>query len=160
MFLYNVYVHAACHITLSLVPARLAYLNVPHVYVKLSTKLIAFWCCHPRVYSILHFFTSFQDPFINLLSGYLSSKQKVCKLSSTTRSCLVCMSYNPQQKSSAPSQKLVASTIAEDSRSQGAKPTETEEESPLKEQLNIAWKRIADLETRVHDLTLQSTMVS
>ena len=34
-----------------------------------------------------------------------------------------------------------------------------EEESPLREQLNKAWKRIADLETRVHDLTLQTTMV-
>ena len=34
-----------------------------------------------------------------------------------------------------------------------------EEESPLREQLNKAWKRIADLETRVHDLTLQSTIV-
>ena len=29
----------------------------------------------------------------------------------------------------------------------------------LKEELSKAYKRIADLETRVHDLTLQSTMV-
>ena len=35
-----------------------------------------------------------------------------------------------------------------------------DEESPLRDQLNKAWKRIADLETRVHDLTLQSTIVS
>ena len=35
-----------------------------------------------------------------------------------------------------------------------------DEESPLTDQLNKAWKRIADLETRVHDLTLQSTIVS
>ena len=34
------------------------------------------------------------------------------------------------------------------------------EDSTLKDQLSKAWKRIADLETRVHDLTLQSTMVS
>ena len=35
-----------------------------------------------------------------------------------------------------------------------------EETSPLREQLTKAWKRIADLETRVHDFTLQSTHVS
>ena len=29
----------------------------------------------------------------------------------------------------------------------------------MKEELSKAYKRIADLETRVHDLTLQSTMV-
>ena len=34
------------------------------------------------------------------------------------------------------------------------------EDSTLKDQLSKAWKRIADLETRVHDLTLQSTLVS
>ena len=34
------------------------------------------------------------------------------------------------------------------------------ESDPLREQLSKSWKRIADLETRVHDLTLQTTMVS
>lgn len=32
--------------------------------------------------------------------------------------------------------------------------------STLKQELSRAWKRIADLETRIHDLTMQSTMVS
>ena len=35
-----------------------------------------------------------------------------------------------------------------------------DEDSPLRDQLSKAGKRIADLETRVHDLTLQTTMVS
>ena len=35
-----------------------------------------------------------------------------------------------------------------------------DEDTPVTEELNKYWKRIADLETRVHDLTLQSTMVS
>ena len=34
-----------------------------------------------------------------------------------------------------------------------------DDDSMLKEELSKAYKRIADLETRVHDLTLQSTMV-
>ena len=33
------------------------------------------------------------------------------------------------------------------------------EDSTMKDQLSKAWKRIADLETRIHDLTLQATMV-
>ena len=36
----------------------------------------------------------------------------------------------------------------------------SDETSTLKDQLSKAWKRIADLETRIHDLTLQLTMVS
>ena len=41
------------------------------------------------------------------------------------------------------------------------KPTTTvDEDSTMKDQLSKAWKRIADLETRIHDLTLQATMVS
>ena len=42
----------------------------------------------------------------------------------------------------------------------GTEEEEEEERSPLREQLSKAWKRIADLETRVHDLTLQTTLVS
>jgi len=34
-----------------------------------------------------------------------------------------------------------------------------EEYNTQNEQLVKAWKRIADLETRIHDLTLQATMV-
>ena len=41
------------------------------------------------------------------------------------------------------------------------KPTTTvDEDSTMRDQLSKAWKRIADLETRIHDLTLQATMVS
>lgn len=38
--------------------------------------------------------------------------------------------------------------------------TTDDDTSTLKQELSRAWKRIADLETRVHDLTMQSTMVS
>lgn len=38
-------------------------------------------------------------------------------------------------------------------------PAKVDESGALKDQLSKAWKRIADLETRVHDLTLQSTIV-
>ena len=38
--------------------------------------------------------------------------------------------------------------------------TTNDDTSTLKQELSRAWKRIADLETRIHDLTLQSTMVS
>lgn len=37
--------------------------------------------------------------------------------------------------------------------------TQHDEYNTQKEQLEKAWKRIADLETRIHDLTLQATMV-
>ena len=38
--------------------------------------------------------------------------------------------------------------------------TQPDEYNTQKEQLEKAWKRIADLETRIHDLTLQATMVN
>lgn len=59
---------------------------------------------------------------------------------------------------SAPAQSVT--DIAGDAHLPVPSAGESEEDSPLKEQLNKAWKRIADLETRIHDLTLQSTMVS
>jgi ankyrin repeat protein len=83
-----------------------------------------------------------KDPFINLLAGYLdkfSSKQK------------------PQQRSIAPAPRASSDSSGDAHHPVGAA-REHEEESPLKEQLNKAWKRIADLETRVHDLTLQTTV--
>jgi len=38
------------------------------------------------------------------------------------------------------------------------KPAIEDDTSTLKQELSRAWKRIADLETRIHDLTMQSTM--
>ena len=38
--------------------------------------------------------------------------------------------------------------------------TTVDEDSTMRDQLSKAWNRIADLETRIHDLTLQATMVS
>jgi len=40
-----------------------------------------------------------------------------------------------------------------------APPPPTTDDSTLSDQLSKSWKRIADLETRIHDLTLQATMV-
>ena len=64
-----------------------------------------------------------------------------------------------QLTSSVPAHWVSASTSGDTHQKVGGD-KEKEDDSPLKEQLNKAWKRIADLETRVHDLTLQSTVVS
>jgi ankyrin repeat protein len=80
-----------------------------------------------------------KDPFINLLSGYL--EKVTMKLTTVTNGG----SKEPSVCGSESSHQTPAER-AED------------EESPLRDQLNKAWKRIADLETRVHDLTLQSTI--
>ena len=40
------------------------------------------------------------------------------------------------------------------------KPATSDESSSMKDELKKSYKRIADLETRVHDLTLQSSLVS
>ena len=40
------------------------------------------------------------------------------------------------------------------------KPATGDESSSMKDELKKSYKRIADLETRVHDLTLQSSLVS
>ena len=58
--------------------------------------------------------------------------------------------YSPQEKTKE-SHKTVSVTTT-------AAPAE-DDTSTLKQELSKAWKRIADLETRIHDLTLQSTMV-
>ena len=65
-----------------------------------------------------------------------------------------------QQRAITPAAEKVSTDTTGDSHTQSTVAREAEKESPLKEQLNKAWKRIADLETRVHDLTLQTTVVS
>lgn len=62
-------------------------------------------------------------------------------------------SSKPQKKAASGAKKL-GGAFARDPT-----PKESVETSTLRDQLNKAWRRIADLETRIHDLTLQSTMV-
>ena len=59
--------------------------------------------------------------------------------------------YSPQEKRKEPHKAASVTTAA-------AAPAE-DDTSTLKQELSKAWKRIADLETRIHDLTLRSTMV-
>ena len=59
--------------------------------------------------------------------------------------------YSPREKTKEPHKTVLVTTTA-------AAPAE-DDTSTLKQELSKAWKRIADLETRIHDLTLQSTMV-
>ena len=65
-----------------------------------------------------------------------------------------------QQQQSSTSAQWVSTSTSGNAHQKVDGDKEKEDDSPLKEQLNKAWKRIADLETRVHDLTLQSTVVS
>ena len=57
--------------------------------------------------------------------------------------------YSPRQKTKEPHKTVSVTTAA----------TAEDDTSTLKQELSKAWKRIADLETRIHDLTLRSTMV-
>ena len=59
--------------------------------------------------------------------------------------------HSPQEKRKEPHKTVSVTTTA-------AAPAE-DDTSTLKQELSKAWKRIADLETRIHDLTLRSTMV-
>ena len=56
--------------------------------------------------------------------------------------------HSPRERRKEPHKAVSATASAED------------DTSTLKQELSKAWKRIADLETRIHDLTLRSTMVS
>ena len=58
--------------------------------------------------------------------------------------------YSPQERRKEPHKTVSVTTTAA--------PAE-DDTSTLKQELSKAWKRIADLETRIHDLTLRSTMV-
>jgi ankyrin repeat protein len=80
-----------------------------------------------------------RDPFINLLSGYLGKAA---------------------QKDPARAEEREKATLSSSGHAEVPHLAEggQDEDSPLKKQLDKAWKRIADLETRVHDLTLQTTM--
>ena len=56
--------------------------------------------------------------------------------------------HSPRERRKEPHKAVSATAPAED------------DTSTLKQELSKAWKRIADLETRIHDLMLRSTMVS
>ena len=58
--------------------------------------------------------------------------------------------HSPREKRKEPHKAASVTTTAA--------PAE-DDTSTLKQELSKAWKRIADLETRIHDLTLRSTMV-
>ena len=58
--------------------------------------------------------------------------------------------HSPQEKRKEPHKTVSVTTAAAHAE---------DDTSTLKQELSKAWKRIADLETRIHDLTLRSTMV-
>ncbi|XP_064390639.1 uncharacterized protein LOC135338431 isoform X3 [Halichondria panicea] len=78
------------------------------------------------------------DPFVELLSSYLANKDKEAHSRSQKRAGPAQSSHKTQAPQPVSSQK--------------------DETSEMKDELKKAYRRIADLETRIHDLTLQSSL--
>jgi len=97
------------------------------------------------------------DPFVQLLSTYFvkaEDSKASSELSPSSHESSPAASRTHTKQHLGPNTKPSAAPIPH----QPLPKPQSDDDSTFKDQLQKSWKRIADLETRIHDLTLQATM--